>query len=111
MKPQSRGKRIRPLLVLLCAAAAGTDWKNALPVAAGVELLHNFSLIHDDIQDQSHLRRGRETVWKIWGIAQAINAGDTMFVMAHQSLLGLENSVSGSVAYKRWIAFQALAWR
>jgi geranylgeranyl diphosphate synthase type I len=95
---QSRGKRIRPLLVLLCAAAAGADWKSALPAAAGVELLHNFSLIHDDIQDQSHLRRGRETVWKIWGIAQAINAGDTMFVMAHQSLLGLAKSVSGPVA-------------
>lgn len=100
VKPESRGKRIRPLLVLLCAAAAGADWKSALPAAGGVELLHNFSLIHDDIQDQSHLRRGRTTVWKIWGIAQAINAGDTMFVLAHQAMLGLAKSVSESVALR-----------
>ncbi len=98
LKPESRGKRIRPFLVLLCSAAAGADWKNALPASVAVELLHNFSLIHDDIQDQSHLRRGRETVWKIWGIAQAINAGDTMFVLAHQAMLGMAVSVSETVA-------------
>lgn len=94
MKVESQGKRIRPLLVLLSAAAAGSNWEKALPAAVGVELLHNFSLIHDDIQDQSDLRRGRKTVWKIWGIAQAINAGDTLFVMAHQALLGLSKTVS-----------------
>ncbi|HSQ25485.1 MAG TPA: polyprenyl synthetase family protein [Anaerolineales bacterium] len=104
-KPETRGKRIRPLMVLLCCAAAGADWKNALPAAAGIELLHNFSLIHDDIQDQSHLRRGRETVWKIWGVAQAINAGDTMFVLAHQSMLGLAKSVSETVALKAMNSF------
>lgn len=104
-KPETRGKRIRPLMVLLCSAAAGSDWENSLPAAAGIELLHNFSLIHDDIQDQSHLRRGRETVWKIWGIAQAINAGDTMFVLAHQSMLGLAKSVSETVALKAMSSF------
>lgn len=77
------GKRIRPLLCLLACSAAGGDWQQALPVAAAVELIHNFSLIHDDIQDNSELRRGRRTVWVKWGHAQAINAGDAMFTLAH----------------------------
>ncbi len=77
------GKRIRPLLALLCCAAAGGDWPAALPLAAALELVHNFSLLHDDIQDQSPTRRGRPTVWTQWGTAQAINAGDAMFTLAH----------------------------
>jgi geranylgeranyl diphosphate synthase type I len=77
------GKRIRPLLCLLCAAATGGDWRQALPLGAALELIHNFSLIHDDIQDNSPLRRGRPTVWRLWGQAQAINAGDAMFTLAH----------------------------
>lgn len=88
----STGKRIRPLLCLLCATAAGGDWQQALPLAASIELIHNFSLIHDDIQDNSPLRRGRPTVWQRWGQAQAINAGDAMFALAHlapQRLLAL----------------------
>ena len=80
---QAGGKRIRPLLTLLCCSAAEGDWQTALPMAAGVELLHNFSLIHDDIQDNSPLRRGRPTMWSRWGAAQAINAGDAMFTLAH----------------------------
>ena len=77
------GKRIRPLLALLCCTAAGGNWKSALPLAAAIELIHNFSLIHDDIQDRSPTRRGRPTVWAKWGAAQAINAGDAMFTLAH----------------------------
>ncbi len=80
--PEAQGKRIRPLLVLLCAEAAGGSWRQALPAAVAVELLHNFSLIHDDIQDNSPLRRNRPTVWVKWGMAQAINAGDVMFTLA-----------------------------
>ena len=81
----ARGKRVRPLLTLLSGAAAGGDWQQALPAAAAVELIHNFSLVHDDIQDRSDTRRGRPTVWKQWGIAQAINTGDALFVAAHQA--------------------------
>ena len=77
------GKRIRPLLCLLSCAACGAEWQRALPMAAAIELLHNFSLLHDDIQDNSPLRRGRPTVWMKWGVAQAINAGDAMFTLAH----------------------------
>jgi geranylgeranyl diphosphate synthase type I len=96
--PEARGKRIRPLLLLLTTAAAGGNWESALPAAAAVELIHNFSLIHDDIEDNSPLRRGRPTVWHKWGIAQAINAGDAMFTLAHLSILRLEDTCSlGSV--------------
>lgn len=77
------GKRIRPVLCLLCCRAAGADWENARPAAAAVELIHNFSLLHDDIQDRSPLRRGRPTAWSIWGEAQTINVGDAMFALAH----------------------------
>lgn len=91
--PEAQGKRIRPLLVLLCAEAAGGTWQNALPAAAAVELLHNFSLIHDDIQDNSPLRRNRPTVWVKWGQAQAINAGDVMFTLSFLSVQDLAGVV------------------
>jgi geranylgeranyl diphosphate synthase type I len=78
----AHGKRLRPLLCLLCCAGADGDWQQALPLAAAIELIHNFSLIHDDIQDNSPMRHGRPTVWSRWGAAQAINAGDAMFTLA-----------------------------
>ena len=92
--PSVHGKRIRPLLVLLVASATDGNWEIALPAAAAVELIHNFSLIHDDIQDSSPLRRGRVTVWKKWGVPQAINAGDALFTLAQEALLDLEEHVS-----------------
>ncbi len=95
--PEARGKRIRPLLVLLSNASAGGNWRHALPAAAAVELIHNFSLIHDDIEDNSPLRRGRVTVWAQWGIPQAINAGDAVLILAHLAILGLEESASPTI--------------
>jgi len=89
---KARGKRIRPLIVLLTTASAGGSWERALPAAAGIELVHNFSLIHDDIEDNSPLRRGRPTLWKKWGLPQAVNAGDAMFSLAHLALQPLENT-------------------
>ena len=96
--PKAEGKQIRPLLVLLAAEAAGGEWQSALPTAAAVELIHNFSLIHDDIEDNGTLRRGRPTVWKVWGEAQAINTGDAMFALANLSLMDLEESLSAATA-------------
>ncbi len=87
--PEATGKRIRPLLVLLTSAAAGGDWETALPAAAAVELLHNFSLVHDDIQDNSEKRRGRATVWVKWGMPQAINAGDGLFTLSNLAITDL----------------------
>ncbi len=89
----AQGKRIRPLLTLLTCAGTGGNWQDALPAAAAVELVHNFSLIHDDIEDNSDLRRGRKTVWKLWGIAQAVNAGDLMFTLSRISLMDLSGSI------------------
>ncbi|MCE5207024.1 MAG: polyprenyl synthetase family protein [Chloroflexi bacterium] len=86
--PKTQGKRIRPLLLLLSAIACGNRWEDFLSLAASVELIHNFSLIHDDIEDGSPLRRGRETLWVRWGVPQAINAGDLMFTIAHKAVLG-----------------------
>jgi geranylgeranyl diphosphate synthase type I len=83
------GKRLRPLLCLLSCEVAGGAWRKALPAAAAVELLHTFTLVHDDIQDHSSLRWGRPTVWNVWGIPQAINVGDGLFVLARAALLRL----------------------
>ena len=80
------GKRIRPLVCMLATDAAGGDWHQAVPAAAAIEIIHNFSLVHDDIEDVSPTRRGRPTVWKVWGEAQAINSGDGMFTLAHLAL-------------------------
>jgi geranylgeranyl diphosphate synthase type I len=80
------GKRLRPLLCLLACEATGDDWHRALPVAAAIELVHNFSLIHDDIEDQSDERRGRPAVWKVWGLAHGLNAGDGMYMLARLAL-------------------------
>ena len=86
---EAQGKRIRPLLLLLTTAACGENWQFALPAAAAVELVHNFSLVHDDIQDNSEKRRGRDTIWVKWGIPQGINAGDALFVLSNQAILDL----------------------
>ena len=102
--PEATGKRIRPLLVLLSYAASNRTsekteveaetWKRALPAAASIELIHNFSLVHDDIQDGSDLRRGRLTVWKKWGLPQAVNIGDVLFILAHMALLETQDTFS-----------------
>ncbi len=92
------GKQIRPILTLLTCEASGGDWHKALPAAASIEILHNFSLVHDDIEDGSPTRRGRATVWKVWGEAQAINVGDAMYATAQLAMTRLfERGVSADV--------------
>ena len=86
----SGGKLLRPTLCLLACEAVGGDIARALPAAAAIELLHNFTLIHDDIEDGSDTRHGRETLWRRHGVPLAINAGDGMFVRAQLTMLGLE---------------------
>jgi geranylgeranyl diphosphate synthase type I len=85
-RSQTGGKRLRPIFCLLACQAVGGEPQQVLPAAAAVELIHNFSLLHDDIEDNSPTRRHRTTVWKIWGEPQAINAGDGMFALAHLAL-------------------------
>jgi geranylgeranyl diphosphate synthase type I len=81
-----RGKRLRPLLGLLAYESLTGDHRRALPGAAAVELGHNFSLVHDDIEDRDVERRHRATLWTVWGVPQAINAGDTLFTLSRMAL-------------------------
>jgi len=108
--PDATGKRIRPLIVLLTVASLMGDlksgeelipnWLHAKSAAAAIELVHNFSLVHDDIQDNSDKRRGRQTVWVKWGAPMAINAGDALFVIANQAILDLAKHFPSEVVVK-----------
>ncbi|MAG35166.1 MAG: polyprenyl synthetase [Dehalococcoidia bacterium] len=86
------GKRTRPVVCLLACRAVGGEIEAALPAAVALELLHNFTLIHDDIEDEDEYRHHRPTLWYLWGAPQAINAGDGMHVLAYSSLLDLMRS-------------------
>ena len=85
----SSGKALRPTLCLLACEASGGIYQKALPAAAALELLHNYSLIHDDVQDDDRQRRHRPTVWAIWGKPQAINAGSAMWTIANLTMFRL----------------------
>jgi len=85
------GKRLRPAVLILAAEAVGSDLKSVLPTAVAVELVHNFTLIHDDIMDKDDIRRGMPAVHKIWGEAGAILAGDTLYSRAFQIISKVEN--------------------
>ncbi|MCC6499034.1 MAG: polyprenyl synthetase family protein [Anaerolineales bacterium] len=97
---EATGKRIRPILALLTTAACGASWQPALPAAAAIELVHNFSLVHDDIQDNSPTRRGRKTVWTKWGAPMAINVGDALFVMSSQAIVDLKKDYPAETVLK-----------
>ena len=80
------GKRLRPSMLLLAGQAAGGDAETLAPAAVSIELIHNFTLIHDDIMDNADVRRGRPAVHKLWGQSGAILAGDTLYSKAFQVL-------------------------
>ncbi|HVL48019.1 MAG TPA: polyprenyl synthetase family protein [Candidatus Thermoplasmatota archaeon] len=84
--PAAGGKRLRPVMALLACEAAGGERARATPLAVALELIHNFSLIHDDIMDRDDLRRGIPTVHRKWDEATAILAGDTLFAKAFELL-------------------------
>jgi geranylgeranyl diphosphate synthase type I len=89
-----RGKRMRPLLGLLAYQSLTGDYRPALPGAAAVELGHNFSLVHDDIEDADVERRHRPTLWAIWGVPLAINAGDALIALSRLALYPLLDQFS-----------------
>ena len=80
------GKRLRPSMLLLAGEAAGGEDAMLAPAAVSIELIHNFTLIHDDIMDNADVRRGRPSVHKLWGQSGAILAGDTLYSKAFQVL-------------------------
>jgi geranylgeranyl diphosphate synthase type I len=82
-----RGKRLRPRLVLCVAEEEGTSPDDAIDAACAIEILHNYSLVHDDIEDGDRLRHGRPTVWATHGVAHGINVGDAMCAISYLTLL------------------------
>lgn len=86
------GKYLRATLALMACESICGDFSPALPVAAAIELIHNYSLVHDDIQDDDEFRRHKPTVWKIWGKPQAINVGSAMKTIANNSVFALSGS-------------------
>ena len=84
---QAGGKRLRPFLVLISAKAVGGNYDQVYSAALAVEILHNFTLVHDDIMDNSTLRRGRLTLHHKYDLSTAILAGDSLIALAYQSLL------------------------
>ncbi|MER2599014.1 MAG: polyprenyl synthetase family protein [Caldilineales bacterium] len=107
----STGKRIRPLVCLLACEALHGDPAAALPAAAALELVHNFSLIHDDVEDDSPLRHHRATVWALWGVPQAINAGDALFTLARLALQRLPDTLPASVQLAAYAVFDRACLR
>ncbi|HEY7981177.1 MAG TPA: polyprenyl synthetase family protein [Candidatus Eremiobacteraceae bacterium] len=93
------GKRLRPRLVLAAARAFGAKDASALPACAAVELLHNYSLIHDDIEDGDRLRHGRATVWSAFGLGPGVNCGDAVGALAYRALEPVADLLGTDIAY------------
>ena len=81
-----KGKGIRPSLCLFICDALGGDVRKAIPAAVSLELIHNFSLIHDEIQDFDEIRHHRPTLWTVWGVPKSLVAGNVMRVLAEKSI-------------------------
>ncbi len=92
--PDAGGKRLRPAAVILAAEAVGSDIRTVLPAAVAVELVHNFTLVHDDIMDSDDIRRGMPAVHVKWGEAAAILAGDTLYSKAFEIITNAKGEPS-----------------
>lgn len=98
--PQRGGKRFRPALVLLSCELFGGNPQKALTSAIAFELFHNFALVHDDIEDESLLRRGETTLHRKHGTALAINAGDALMCIVHEILLDNYSRLDSDLALR-----------
>jgi geranylgeranyl diphosphate synthase type II len=87
---QGKGKRFRPFLLLMVGESLGKNINKLLPAALAVEILHTFTLVHDDIMDQDKVRRGLPTVHEKWNSGMAILSGDGLFALAYRKLMQLE---------------------
>jgi geranylgeranyl diphosphate synthase, type I len=102
------GKAIRPTLVLLCSAVVGGSPREAVPAACAVELVHNFSLLHDDVMDGDLTRRHRPTAWSVFGIGSAILAGDALLTLALDVIAASGHPAAGSTMRTLSAAVQEL---
>jgi len=91
------GKRLRPLLTLIGCEMFGTHYSKAVRAAIGIEIFHNFTLLHDDIMDQAPLRRGNPTVYRKWNPNIAILSGDTMFALAYKYIAQVDRHILPTV--------------
>jgi geranylgeranyl diphosphate synthase type I len=98
------GKRFRPVMCMLSCEAVGGDSKKLLQIAAAIEMFHNFTLSHDDIEDNSEMRRGKPCLHKIYGVPLAINAGDGLFAMVWETSLLLDMPPKKIVEAQRILA-------
>ena len=98
--PSSQGKALRPTLCMFACDALQGDPRQAAPAAAALELIHNFSLVHDDIQDEGTERRHQPTVWALWGTPRALVAGDAMQCLGDLSSLLANGEVPAETAMK-----------
>ncbi|MDH4246571.1 MAG: polyprenyl synthetase family protein [Deltaproteobacteria bacterium] len=98
--PSRGGKRFRPALLLLSTALAGGDPRLALPSAVALELFQNFALVHDDIEDGSHMRRGKPALHRLAGLPLALNAGDLLFGLVYEALQDNEALLGASGALR-----------
>jgi geranylgeranyl diphosphate synthase type II len=87
------GKKLRPVCLLAACELFGGDYRKALDPAVGIEMFHNFTLVHDDIMDNAHLRRGKETVFKKWNANIGILSGDTMFAIAFDYVMRIDDDL------------------
>ncbi len=94
---ESGGKRIRPLLTLIGCAAFGGEIDRALDAATGIEVFHNFTLLHDDIMDKAPIRRGREAVYRRWNENVAILSGDAMMILAYRCVCKTDPAILPAV--------------
>ena len=90
------GKMLRPALTVLVSEAVGGTITSSIKAAAAIELIHTFSLIHDDIMDKDDMRRGKPSVHKIWGDSVAILAGDTLFSKAYELVINSKDNIESS---------------
>jgi len=98
------GKRFRPVMCMLSCEVVGGDSKKLLPIAAAIEMFHNFTLSHDDIEDNSEMRRGKPCLHKTYGVPLAINAGDGLFAMVWETSLILDMPPKKIVEAQRILA-------
>ena len=80
------GKRLRPLLVMMTSDIFGNNYKDSIPAAIAIEIFHNFTLMHDDVMDNSPMRRGATSVHNKWNVNTAILSGDAMLINSYQEL-------------------------
>src|SRR5947209_16883378 len=104
----SGGKAIRPALALLSAQAVGGTATKAVPAAVAVELVHNHSLLHDDVMDRDLTRRHRRTAWTVFGVNPAILAGDALLILAFDVLVGSEHPATADAVRMVTAAVQEL---